>query len=90
MLRLPYLRITPAIAAVSSYTTCSVLSILSAVAMTSFASCQPQEVRICKIPSMQIIIRILGIGVCIASMCLCMVQSIMSFFYALAITQFTL
>ena len=28
---------------------------------------------------MQIIIRILGIGSCIASMCLCMVQSIMSF-----------
>ena len=32
---------------------------------------------------MQIIIRILGIGVCIASMCLCMVQSIMSFFLRL-------
>ena len=43
MLRLPYLRITPAIAAVSSYTTCSVLSILSAVAITSFASFHPQE-----------------------------------------------
>lgn len=43
MLRLPYLRITPAIAAVSSYTTCSVLSILSAVAITSYASFHPQE-----------------------------------------------
>ena len=43
MLRLPYLRITPAIAAVSSYTTCSVLSILSAVAITSCASFHPQE-----------------------------------------------
>ena len=43
MLRLPYLRITPAIAAVSSGTTCSVLSILSAVAITSFASFHPQE-----------------------------------------------
>ena len=37
------MRITPAIATVSSYTTCSVLSILSAVAITSFASFHPQE-----------------------------------------------
>ena len=60
MLRLPYLRITPAIAAVSSYTTCSVLSILSAVAITSFALCQPQELQRQIIPNTQINVRILG------------------------------
>ena len=43
MLRLPYLRITPAIASVSSYITCSARSKLSATAIISFASCQPHD-----------------------------------------------
>ena len=53
MLRLPYLRITPAIAAVSPCTICSVLSILSAIAITSLAPFHPHEQRLHSTPSTQ-------------------------------------